>query len=84
MSWTPLYASFDIYVMGQRSFFFNSVSAGMIFRRQILTSKDGPRAERVNFFITQQDYDAQVKSVIVNERVYKHQNLLMLCHTLNK
>ena len=56
----------------------------MIFRRQILTSKDGPRAERVNFFITQQDYDAQVKSVILNERVYKHQNLLMLGHTLNK
>ena len=30
--------------------FFNSFSAGTVFRRQILTSKDGPRAEKVKRF----------------------------------
>ena len=37
----------NTYVMGLRpSYIFNSFSEGIVFRRQNLTFKDGPRAER--------------------------------------
>ena len=40
----------NTYVKGLRSlYWFNSFSAGTVFRRQILTSKDCPRAERVRW-----------------------------------
>ena len=36
--------------------FYISFSAGTVFRRQILTSKDGPRAERVTFTVQKRHY----------------------------